>query len=113
MGFTVAAGGATAISGFEAQKHPGTAAVRADCVGQGTSCPEYQQGLSAQLRTNVLLGVTGGLGVVTAIVGLFFTQWGSPEARSTESGTLRAVPHDGLRVEPTLGIGQAGVRGSF
>jgi hypothetical protein len=109
VGFTVAAGGATAISGLEAQKHPGTAAVRADCVGQGTSCPEYQQGLSAQLRTNILIGVTGGLGVVTAIVGLFLTQWGAPEARPAES----AHAHDGVRVEPVVGFGVAGVRGSF
>ncbi len=113
LGLTVAAGGATAISGFEAQKHPGTAAVRADCVGQGTSCPEYQQGLSAQLRTNVLLGVTGGLGLVTAIVGLFLTQWGSPEARTPESARARDGTRDGAHIEPVIGIGQAGVRGSF
>ena len=103
--FVTAAGGATAISGIEAQKHPGTAAVRADCAGMGTSCPEYQQGLSAQLRTNVLLGVTGGLGLVTAIVGIFLTQWGAPEAPAPESAHIR--------VEPVIGIGQAGVRGSF
>jgi hypothetical protein len=105
LGLTIAAGGATAISGFEAQKHPGTAAVRADCTGMGTSCPEYQQGLSAQLRTNVLLGVTGGLGLVTAVVGIFFTQWGAPEARPAESAHFH--------VEPIVGIGHAGVRGSF
>lgn len=33
------------------------------------------EGEAAQTRTNVLLGVTGGLAVVTAVVGLFIVDW--------------------------------------
>ncbi len=40
-----------------------------------------QQGLddgrSRELRTNALIGVTAGVGVVSAVVGLFFTRWRS------------------------------------
>jgi len=74
--------GVTVWSGVDAENNPGTAAVRRDCVGQGTSCPEYQQGLSAQLRTNVLIGATSVVGAATAVVGVFFTRWSAKKAES-------------------------------
>ena len=101
-GLTAVGVGVTIWSGTDAQKNPGTAAVKADCVGQGTSCPEYQQGLDAQRRTNILLAATGGVGLVTAVVGVFFTQWSHP-----------AAPATGLSVEPVFGPGQAAIRGTF
>jgi hypothetical protein len=45
-------------------------------------CPAYQEGLSAQLRTNIALGVTGGMALATAVVGIFFTQWSAPKGRA-------------------------------
>ncbi|HEY8092069.1 MAG TPA: hypothetical protein VIF09_29610 [Polyangiaceae bacterium] len=101
-GLTAVGVGVTVFSGVDAQKNPGTAAVKADCVGQGTSCPEYQQGLDAQRRTNILLAATAGVGVVTAVVGVFFTQWSHP-----------AAPATGFSVEPVFGPGQAALRGTF
>ena len=92
----------TIWSGLDAQKNPGTAAVRADCAGQGTSCPEYQQGLSAQLRTNILLAATGGVAALTAVTGLFLTQWSHADR-----------PRTGLQVEPQLGLGVAALKGTF
>jgi hypothetical protein len=79
-GLTVVALGVTVWSGVDAENNPGAAAVKRDCVGQGTSCSEYQQGLSAQLRTNVLIGVSAGLGAATAAVGIFFTNWSGKQA---------------------------------
>lgn len=76
---TVGAGVATIISGVDALGNPGTEKVKKDCVGLGETCPTYQQGLAAQTRTNVLIGVTAGVGVLTAVVGLFLTQWSSPK----------------------------------
>lgn len=105
-GLTAVGGGLTIWSGIDTMNHPGTAAVKADCVGQGTSCPEYQQGLSSQLRTNILIAATGGLAAVTAVVGIFFTQWSHP-VQHAES------PAAGLHVEPALGLGAAGLRGTF
>jgi hypothetical protein len=96
--------GVTIWSGLDAEKNPGTAAVRTDCVGQGTSCPQYQQGLDAQRRTNILLAATGGVAVVTAVIGLFLTQW------SREGGPTNRA---GLTLEPALGIGQAALKGTF
>jgi hypothetical protein len=101
-GLTAVGVGVTVWSGLDAQKNPGTDAVRTGCVGQGESCALYQQGLGAQRRTNIMLGVTGGLAAVTAVVGVFFTQWSRPDR-----------PAAGLRVEPALGLCQAGVRGTF
>jgi hypothetical protein len=92
-GLTAAGVGVTIWSGLDTQKNPGTAAVKADCVGQGTSCPEYQQGLSSQLRTNILLAATGGVAALTVVTGLFLTQWSHVERSRT-----------GLQVEPAFGI---------
>jgi hypothetical protein len=76
-GITVVAGAATIVSGIDAKNNPGVDAVRRACAGKDTSCPEYQDGKSAETRTNVLLGVTIGAAVLTGVVGIFFTQWSS------------------------------------
>ena len=75
LGATAVLGGVTIWSGVDTLNNPGQDGVREKCQGLGTDCPEYQDGLSKQLRTNVLIGVTSGLGAVTAIVGLFLTDW--------------------------------------
>jgi hypothetical protein len=70
-------------SGVNAENDPGTAAVVMKCAGQGPTCPTYEAGEAAQLRTNIALGVTAGLAVATGLVGIFFTQW-SPSGPSTK-----------------------------
>jgi hypothetical protein len=102
-GLTAVGVGLTIWSGIDAENNPGTDAVKAGCVGQGESCPLYQQGLSAQRRTNILLGATAGVAAVTAVLGVFFTQWSHAERPAAA----------GLRLEPALGVGQAGLRGTF
>ena len=105
VGFTVVAAGVTVLSGLDAQNNPGADAVRRNCVGLGESCPDYQKGRSAQLRTNILLVVSGGLGLATAVIGLFFTQWGAPKSPEPSRGSVR--------VEPVVGLGQSGVMGRW
>jgi hypothetical protein len=105
-GLTAVGAGATIWSGIDTQNNPGPNAVKTDCVGQGTSCPQYQQGLGAQLRTNVFLATTGGLGLVTAVIGVFFTQW---SRGSSEDGSAHSAP----ALVPLLGLGQGGLMGSF
>lgn len=80
-GLTVAAGAAMIISGIDTQNNPGQDEVRRQCAGKDESCPAYQDGRSAQTRTNILIGVTAGLGVVTGVVGIFFTDWSGGRAR--------------------------------
>jgi len=101
-GLTAVGVGVTLWSGLDTQKNPGTAAVRTDCVGQGTSCPEYQQGLSSQLRTNILLAATGGVAAITAVTGLFFTQWSHVDR-----------PRTGFQVEPAFGLRTVVLKGEF
>jgi hypothetical protein len=84
-------GGATIWSGIDTLNNPGPEKVKEACVGQGTSCPEYQDGLDKQARTNYLLLSTGvGVASVT-VIGLFFTDWGGDDApvdRATAIGIL-------------------------
>lgn len=44
---------------------------------------------SSQSRTNVLLGTTIGLGVITAVVAVFFTEWSGPATPSREASLRR------------------------
>jgi len=99
-GLTAVAGGITIWSGIDTQNNPGPDKVREACAGQGTSCPEYQDGLDRQNRTNILLGVTAGLAVTSGVIGALFTDWsGKPEKSA--------------RVTPWVGVGSVGARGSF
>ena len=98
---------ATIVSGLDAQSNPGKDAVLRDCVGQGESCPTYQRGKSAELRTNVLLGATLGVGIITGVIGVFFTRWRSaPSSVAGASGV-------GLFMTPYVGPREAGLSGRF
>jgi hypothetical protein len=39
----------------------------------------YDDGVAAQKRTNILIGVTAGVGVATALVGVFAVKWKQPK----------------------------------
>lgn len=100
-GLTVAAGAGTIISGIFTLNVPGKDAVRRDCAGQGTDCETYRKGENAELRTNVLLGTTIGLGVITTAIA-FFTDF-SGHSR----GRARPAPfYD--PVTRTAGVGLGG-----
>ena len=75
-------------------RQPGTDRVRRECAGLGEACPLYEDARASQLRTNVAIGVASRLGVVTAVVGVFFTQWRAAEARRrrARAGSRRASP---------------------
>jgi hypothetical protein len=96
VGLTAVAGGLTIASGIDTLHNPGEDAVRRECAGQTESCPAYQKGRDAQLRTNVLIGVTAGVGVVTGVIGLFLTQWTKPAP-----------------VRPVAGLREVGIEGVF
>ena len=65
------------------------------CANQGTECPEYQESLDRQLRTNALIGVTAGVGVLTAIVGIFLTSWSADETPASAAPTVSVGPGGG------------------
>lgn len=85
LGLTAVAGATTIGSGVDAAtKHGRFVDDRcALSVGQrkasDASCTLLaREGSSAQLRTNVLAGITGGLGLATALVGAFGVRWSTP-----------------------------------
>jgi hypothetical protein len=106
-GLTVAAGAATAWSGIDTQNNPGADRVREECAGQGESCDLYQEGLDKQRRTNILAGVTAGVGVVTILIGLFATDWGGSE----KAADSRPAPKR-AGIEPWIGVGQGAAIGA-
>jgi hypothetical protein len=100
--------GLTVWSGIDAEKNPGQAAVKSDCVGLGDGCAEYQQGLAAQRRTNILVAGTSGVAALTAVIGVFFTHWHGGGERSPSP----RADHQVL-IEPAFGLGQAALRATF
>ena len=87
VGATAAASGVTLWSGVDtSNKHQSFADDRCAQVGSSACTTLAADGSSAQTRTNVLLGVTGALGVATVVV-LLFTHWGPSGA--SEDGRAR------------------------
>lgn len=111
-GVTVAVGAATVVSGIDATNNPGVDAVRRACAGKDESCPEYQDGKSAETRTNILLGVTLGAAAITSVIGIFFTQWSSPSA-STSGSVRNPGASIGFGAAPLPGGGSVGAVGTF
>jgi len=111
-GLTAAAGGVTIWSGIDTKNNPGAGTVKTACASGASNCQSlYDDGRSRQLRTNILAGVTAGLGVVTIVVGVFATDWsGGPPQKHTKK--TASAP----RIEPWVGVGNGatlGARGKF
>jgi hypothetical protein len=99
-GLTAAAGGVTVWSGLDTLNNPGTDKVKEVCVD--TDCPEYQEGLANQRRTNILIGATAGIGALTIVVGAFLTDWGGKKEAA------RVLPRDVPRVGAWLSVTEDG-----
>jgi tetratricopeptide (TPR) repeat protein len=78
LGLTAVAGGVLVWSGLD------TNAAR-DEFEKNPTRPAYEEGLDKELRTNVLIGVTAGLGAATALVAIF-TDWGGGDAAPASGG---------------------------
>jgi hypothetical protein len=107
VGLTAVIGGITVWSGLDTQKNPGPDKVRSECQANMSDCQSlYQQGVDKQHRTNILIGTTAGLGVVTAVIGGFLTDWAGkknsePAPDAAEAAKLRR----GFSIEPWVAIG--------
>ncbi|MGE0322098.1 MAG: hypothetical protein AB7S68_07335 [Polyangiaceae bacterium] len=106
-GLTLVAGGVTVWSGLDTQNNPGRSKVKEECAGQGTDCALYQEGLDKQKRTNIMAAVTGGVGLVTIVIGAFFTDWSGGETARTPSRVQKAS------IQPWLGVGNGATLGAF
>jgi len=84
-GVTAVLGGITLWSGLNASAKNDAYEAYArqpDATGEEAS-RGYEDALSAQTRTNVLLVGTGVVAAATAVVGLFFTDWGGTSVAET------------------------------
>jgi hypothetical protein len=71
---TAGLGGVTIWSGIDTKNNPGVDAVKAQCAGQGETCPAYQEGRKRQTRTNIFIGATAGAGAITVVLAIL-TNW--------------------------------------
>ena len=97
-GATVILGGVTIWSGIDTMNNPGTERVSKECpAGQPiTNCPTYQLGLDHERRTNILIAATSVVGVTTAVIGLFFTNWGGDETPKSDKKDAFIMPVVGV-----------------
>lgn len=84
---TAALGGTTIWSGIDTEKNPGVDAVRKACAGKGVTCPEYQEGVKKQNRTNILIGATAGVGALTVVFAII-TNWRGSGKKPANGATV-------------------------
>jgi len=115
VGVTALTTGITIWSGLDTQNNPGPGRVRDACNAMPpTDCNSlYDQGRSKQTRTNVLLGVTGGVGIATAVIGAFFTDWGGGSKSAAPAAEAKVVRRGGFSVEPWVTIGSGASVGAL
>ena len=107
---TAVGGAATALSGIDTKNNPGAQRVQDECTT--TDCKLYQDGLAKQKRTNILLGVTGGLALFT-VVAAVLTDWGSDEKESeVTKRSSRPKRQTALQVEPWMTVGSGAMFGA-
>ncbi len=108
-GLTVAAAGVTVWSGIDTKNNPGAERVKNECAAGDTECPLYKEGRSKQARTNILIGVTGGLAVATGLIGALAIDWsGGSKSDSSAHLKRKLQPMAGWSNGPRLGV-----RGTF
>jgi hypothetical protein len=107
-GLTAVAGGVTIWSGVDTVNNPGADKVKEECGDQGESCALYQEGLSKQRRTNILLGVTAGVGVATILIGVFATDWSGGKSAPPAEAAKRQRP--GVAVSPWASLDGGGLQ---
>lgn len=108
-GLTAVLGGVTVWSGIDTVNNPGADRVKKECgdLMQREDCELYKEGLSKQRRTNVLIGVTAGVGVGTALVGLLLTDWSGGKSEA-DKAAKRLRPS--VAVAPYAGVDGGGLQ---
>lgn len=109
VGVTAVGAGVSTFLGVRAQNEPGRDAVREGCVGQGTECPLYQQGVENQTVANIAIGATAAVGVFTIITGIWLTDWSGGEEKEREPLALR---RGDFSVKPTFSVGGGATLGA-
>jgi hypothetical protein len=101
VGATAVLGGVTIWSGIDTINNPGKDKVRNACLNNLPTCDSlFNQGTNAELRTNILIAATSVVGVATAVVGIFFTDFSGK--KKTED-TARIVPWVSYEGGPAAG----------
>lgn len=101
VGATAVLGGVTIWSGIDTLNNPGKDKVRNACLNNLPTCDSlFNQGTNAELRTNILIAATSVVGVATAVVGIFFTDFSGK--KKTED-TARIVPWVSYEGGPAAG----------
>lgn len=110
VGATGVLGAVTIWSGVDTLNNPGADKVKTECAPGDENCKYYKEGRSKQLRTNVLIGVTGAVGVATAVIGAIATDWGGQHEPAADEGTAKidVTPYVGWANGPSVGA-----RGAF
>jgi hypothetical protein len=104
-GTTAALGGVTIWSGIDTVNNPGADRVKRECDANKLDCNSlYDKGRSSQLRTNILIGATSVVGVATAVVGIFATNWnGQPKKEASVKRGPSISPWIAYHYGPTVG----------
>jgi hypothetical protein len=104
-----AAGGAAATNNWTDPEPMDDGAGGLTCVTNGTDwCYEvqsrYDAGKKLERRTNILIGATGGVLLISAVMAIFMTDWKGKRYKKKKAGTVDDGADEG-GVEVTAGFG--------
>ena len=89
---TLGLGGVTIWSGVDTRNNPGVDAVKAQCAGQGETCPAYVEGRNKQTRTNIFIGATAGTAAITVVLAIL-TNWRGNKTAAAPAPTASIIDH--------------------
>jgi hypothetical protein len=118
VGLTVVGGATSVWSGLDTKENPGVKRYEDACdpvSGDRDECKAlYEEGAAKEDRTNLLVGVTAGVGLLTILVGAVFTDWGSAEPEKKDDADdvwSRATP-SGVSVAPWVAFSDGAIVGA-
>jgi hypothetical protein len=116
-GVTAALGAFTLWSGLDTVKNPGEDKVQEACRNERPDCQTlYDDGRRRQTRTNVLLGVTAGVGLASILIGAIGTDWGDESSVNENASSSGKKKSGRSGIAPFLSVGdgaQVGAEGRF
>ncbi len=110
LALTAGAGAALVWSGLDTNSDADAYEASIAAGDFATAERQLAKGRDEELRTNILIGITAGLGVTTALLAAF-TKWGGDSGENADEASGPSIT--GASLAPLPGGGAVGVQGHF
>ncbi|NOY92423.1 MAG: hypothetical protein GXP55_14610 [Deltaproteobacteria bacterium] len=112
LALTAGAGAALVWSGLDTNSDADTYEASIAAGDFATAERQLAKGRDEERRTNILIGITAGLGLTTALLAAF-TKWGGDSSEGQDADEASGPSITGASLAPLPGGGAVGVQGRF